>query len=182
MNPMHLRIIDADPQYLEQMQEVFYTTWLDTYPNPEIGITREDIEERFKNRLSSEILEKRKKEIVEMNPNKKYLIALDGEKVIGICRGEIEPEHNRLNAIYVLPEYQARGVGKALWTEIQKFFDPHKETILGVATYNQNAIAFYTKLGFKDTGRRFEEERLRMKSGVALPQIEMRKEADLLSA
>lgn len=171
---MNLRIIDADPKYIEQMQDVFYKTWLYTYPNKELGITPEDIEYRFKDRLSSEKLQQRREEILNMPASRKYLIALDDEKVIGLCRGEIEENNNRLNAIYILPPYHGKGVGKGLWNELIKFFDPAKDTLVGVATYNAQAIAFYSKLGFRDTGHRFEEERLRMQSGALLPQMEMK--------
>jgi ribosomal protein S18 acetylase RimI-like enzyme len=78
-----------------------------------------------------------------------------------------------LQAIYVLPEYQGRGVGKALWNEIRKNFDPKRKTIVNVAIYNIKAISFYEKLGFKDTGKRWQDETFKMKSGSRIPEMEM---------
>jgi ribosomal protein S18 acetylase RimI-like enzyme len=42
-----------------------------------------------------------------------------------------------------------------------------------LAVYNDRAKAFYKKLGFVDTGKRFIDERFRNKSGSIAPQMEM---------
>jgi ribosomal protein S18 acetylase RimI-like enzyme len=76
--------------------------------------------------------------------------------------------------IYVLPEYQGKGIGKLLWNELSKYLDINKETFVEVATYNENAIKFYEKLGFVDTNKRFTDERFRMRSGGIIPQMEMK--------
>lgn len=57
-----------------------------------------------------------------------------------------------------VPE-DAVGIGKGITVE--------------VATYNTNAIEFYKRLGFEDTGKRFSNERLKMKSSAVLPEMEM---------
>ncbi len=76
--------------------------------------------------------------------------------------------------LYILPEYQGKGVGKMFWGECVKYFDNNKKIIVQVATYNTGAIKFYEKLGFKDNGKRFSEERLRMPiSRVLIPEMEM---------
>ena len=82
-------------------------------------------------------------------------------------------DKNQLQAIYVVPEYQRKGVGKLLWKEAQKYFDEGKDIVVEVATYNSNAIAFYKKLGFVDTGKRFSDEKFKMKSGNLIPEMEM---------
>jgi ribosomal protein S18 acetylase RimI-like enzyme len=64
-------------------------------------------------------------------------------------------------------------VGTAIWHEAAKFIDPTKDTFLEVADYNENAINFYKKLGFEDTGKRITDERFRMKSGSIIPEMEM---------
>jgi len=168
-----ITIEEAKPEHVEGIQEVFYRTWLDTYPNKEAGITIEDIEARYKGRNGEERLAKRRADIINLESNKKYFVALDGKTVVGLCRVEKNEKENRLNAIYVLPEYQAQGIGKRLWHEAQTFFDPSKDTYLGVATYNQKAIDFYSKLGFRDTGKRYTDEWTRMESGAVLPEMDM---------
>ena len=175
---MNIKIEEAKPEHVEGMQEVFYRTWLDTYPNAEAGITVEDVEERFKGKNSEERLTKRRADILNHEPNKKYFVALDGQKVAGLCRVEKDEKENRLNAIYVLPGYQGQGIGMMLWNEIRSFFDPEKDIHLSVVEYNQKAINFYSRLGFLDTGRRHTDEWMRMSSGAIIPETEMRRKAD----
>ncbi len=170
---MNIKIEETRPEQVEEVQEVFYRTWLNTYPNTEAGITVEDIEERWKDRNSEERLNKRRKELEKNDPNQKYLVATDNGKVVGVCLATKSDEINRLNAIYVLPEYQGAGIGKLLWGEVKKFFHPSKDIVVGVATYNTSAKGFYTKLGFEDSGRRYTDERFKMKSGALIPEMDL---------
>ncbi|HLD70586.1 MAG TPA: GNAT family N-acetyltransferase [Negativicutes bacterium] len=168
----NIQIEVAKPEDAEQINEVFYQTWLATYPNKEIGITKEDVEDRFNDRKSKEKIEKRRDEILN-DKNATLLVARQGDNIIGVCRMERLEAKNRLRAVYVLPEFQGMGMGKLLWQEAQKCTNPAKDTFVEVATYNTKAINFYKHLGFKDTGRRFEDERFRMKGGTAIPEMEM---------
>ncbi len=162
------------PEDIIQIQEVFYRTWLETYPNKKVGITREDIEEYFKNRLDPEMIQKRINAFSQLPSNELFLVAKDGEKVIGVCRIVNRETYNQLQAIYVLSEYQRHGVGKMFWDKGREFFDKSKDTIVQVAIYNKKAISFYEKLGFVDTGKRFTEERHKMPiSGALIPEMEM---------
>lgn len=154
--------------------EVQYRAWLDTYPNEKIGITIDDIENRYKDAFSGERFEKRKKVIQNPKPNEKFIIAKDGDKVVGICHAVIYEDKNQLHAIYILPDYQGKGIGIQLWNAVFSFFDETKDIFVEVADYNEKAINFYKKLGFVDTGKRFSDERFRMKSGAIIPEMEMR--------
>lgn len=154
--------------------EVQYKAWLSTYPNEKLGITVDDIEYRYKDAFSSERLKKREKIITDPEQNEKYIVAKDGDKVVGMCYAVIHEDKNQLQAIYLLPEYQGKGIGTMLWNAILPFFDKAKDIYVEVADYNEKAINFYKKLGFVDTGKRFSDERFRMKSGAILPEMEMR--------
>jgi len=151
-----------------EIGEVFYKTWLATYPNEEVGVTVDDVEFKFKDRKSRD-----GSKFDNIPENELFLTAKDGEHVVGVCSLVKHEDKNELKAIYVLPEYQGKGIGKMFWNDALKFFDPKKDNIVEVVTYNKNAIEFYKKLGFKDTGKRLQEERLRMRSGVILPEMEM---------
>lgn len=172
-NKEEIFIVPANPEDVKGMQEVFYKTWLDTYPNEEIGITVDDIEDRYKDRLTKESLAKRAESIANLPKDHKLFFAKEGDRVVGVCRVVNRPDVNQLQAIYVLPEYQGRGVGKLLWEEAKKNFDQNKDTIVQVVTYNKKAIEFYKKLGFKDMGKRFQDDHFTMKSGAKLPEMEM---------
>ena len=161
------------PDDVLDIQTVFYKTWLATYPNKEAGITLEDIEDKFKDAFSEETLQKRRESMSKYPDNVQVLVARDGDKVVGISRSVKRNEVNQLQTIYVLPEYQGQGIGHMFWKESLQFFSDKKDIIVHVVTYNQHAIEFYKKLGFVDTGKRFTEERHRMKSGAAFPEMEM---------
>ena len=146
--------------------EVQYKAWVATYPNEKLGITVEDIKERYKEAFTGERLAKREKLITATEPNEKYIVAKDGDRVVGMCYVIVKEDRNQLQAIYILPEYHGKGIGTKLWSEVFAFFDKNKDIYVEVADYNENAIGFYKKLGFVDTGRRFVDERFRMKVGL----------------
>lgn len=163
------------PDDISQIEEVFFRTWMASCPNDQIGITKEDIEEYFKDRGNPDQLAARVAHLSALPPNELFLVAKKSDQIIGVCRVIIRERVNQLQSIYVLPEYQGQGVGSVLWSNAYKFLDSAKETIVQVATYNEQAIAFYRSLGFVDTGRRFTEERHRMpKSGVFIPEMELK--------
>lgn len=160
--------------------EVQYKTWLETYPNEKVGITREDIEDRYKDAFSGKKLEKRIKAIQEQGERERILVAKDREKVVAFCFLTKEENKNQLQAIYILPEYQGMGIGTKIWEQVKGFFNKEKDVYVEVAEYNEKAISFYKKLGFVDTGRRWTDENFRMKSGAMMPEMEMKLDKSLL--
>lgn len=156
------------------IQQVFYKTWLSTYPNKEAGITKEDVEERFRDRFSENALSKRKKQVLSQSPDYISIVAKNGDDIIGFCEAKKGELYNELKSIYVLPNYQGKGIGMMLWNEIVNFLGNEKKIIVCVATYNQQAIDFYKKIGFTDTNKRFTKEQYRMPISKALvPEMEM---------
>ncbi len=163
-----ITIQKAAPEDAQGIGDVFYKTWLATYPNEEYGVTVDDIEFRFRDRK-----EKDGSRLATISDNMQFLIAKDGDQIVGVCRIMKKEKQNELIAIYVLPEYQGQGIGKMFWNESLKFFDPKQETVVKVVVYNKKAIEFYKKLGFKETDDIFFDERLTMKSGSTPPEMQM---------
>lgn len=170
-----LVITAVSPADAPQIQELLYKTWIATYPNQELGITKEDLEEFNKFRLTKEGVRRAEEHIRSLpeKGNELYLVGKFGQKVIGLARFLRHPDRNQLQTLYVLPEFQGKGVGTKFWEEGKKFFDPGKDIFVHVATYNANAIAFYTKLGFEETGKRFTNDQLTMRNGAKIPEMEM---------
>jgi GNAT superfamily N-acetyltransferase len=163
---------------IEGIQEVFYKTWLITYPSKDVGITAGDIEEKFKGRKTSEAIQKITKLIFEATENQLFLVAKEEDSVVGVCRIEKKEMYNELMAIYVLPGYQRKGIGIMFWKKVKEFFGDEKDIVVRVATYNIQAINFYQKLGFIDTGKRFVQENFKMPiSGSYIPEIELIKKS-----
>ena len=164
----------ADPSDAEAINRVAYEAWLVTYPNEEVGITKEDIEDKVKDRLSLEEIEKKRLKLAENNPNIKTFVAKELDQVVGFCTLLKEPEYNQLKTIYILPSFQGKGIGQKLWGRVlSEVGDNKNKIIVHVASYNQQAIRFYKKLGFEETGKKFSDERFRMKSGSIIPETEL---------
>ncbi len=70
----------------------------------------------------------------------------------GYCSYKHEEGYTLLSKIYILPEIQGKGAGKALLKEvIQRTLNKGQKTIqLNVNRYN-TAVSFYKKMGFKIT-------------------------------
>jgi ribosomal protein S18 acetylase RimI-like enzyme len=153
------------------IQDVLYRVWLATYPNESFGIAVADIEEMYKDRNSDEALA-RMRELISSS-RETTLVAREKGKVVGVCRVIRREDKEVMEAIYVLPEYQRHGIGSAIWRETQKLLDPNREIIVQVATYNTEAIEFYKRCGFRDTGKRWEEKKFKLRSGAAIPAMEM---------
>lgn len=167
-------VCTAEEKDAEALVNIVHTTWLTTYPNEEFGITVDDIEDRFIERRSEEGIEKTRKRLREQSDSTKTFVVKDGDTVIAMSVVSKDANENKLIAIYVLSEYQGRGVGDMLWKEMDTFFDTNKDVVVNVATYNTKAIAFYTRHGFKDSGKRITDDRFAMKSGAVIPEMEMR--------
>lgn len=155
------------------LHHVYYITWLDTYPNQEFNITKEDIVYKYESRLTSEKIAERKEEISQMGSNETLLLAEKDGEVVAVCNAIENDSCNEIRSIYVLPEYQGFGLGRALWTEAKKIFNPQKEIIVNVVSYNEKAINFYKKLGFEGTGEIFFDERFKMRNGAVMPELKM---------
>ncbi len=156
-----------------EITRVQYEAWLATYPNEIIGITKDDIEYRYKDAFNLENIEKKAEVILNCEQNEKVLVAKYDNKVIGFCYVVKESDHNKLEAMYILPAFHNMGVGTRLWKNIESFFDKTKDTYLTVAEYNNKAISFYNKIGFISTNKSILDERFRMRSGAIMPEIEM---------
>ena len=80
-----------------------------------------------------------------------YLAQDDNGKEVGFVSYEInsEPNKTKIHKIYVLPETQGTGLGRQFFELVkEKAIENNQKTIfLNVNKYN-NAIYFYTKLGF----------------------------------
>ena len=168
-----IEINKAKPEDAEEINNVYYKTWLDTYPNEEIGITVEDIEDSFKDSFSKEYLDQVREKIMETTGKAMRLVAKKDDLIVGVATMARNEDNNQLRTIYVLPEFQGQGVGKKLWTEAKKFCDPTKDIIVNVAVYSQKTIEFYKNIGFEDTGKRFTDEQFKTKSGAVIPEMEM---------
>jgi len=166
-----IEVSRATPEDVASIQNVLYRAWLTTYPNKALGITVADIEEMYKDRNSDEAFARMRERI--SSANEITLVAKENGKVVGVCRVIRREDKDVMEAIYVLPEYQRLGIGSAIWREMEKLLDSNRKIIVQVATYNTDAIGFYKRCGVRDTGKRWKEKKFRLRSGTAIPAMEM---------
>ena len=74
---------------------------------------------------------------------------------IGILCMSRQPDYIKVSQLFILPEYQSRGIGGAAMMLIIKESAASKLPIrLQVLKINRRALSFYQRLGFKRTGRK----------------------------
>ncbi len=151
--------------YLD-IHNICFETWMVTYPNKKFNIREEDIRYKFEKKT------KKKNTFKTDNKKSRLLLEFSG-KIVAFCNCEEKKGFNQLQAIYVLPKYQGVGFAYALWEESKKIFNPQKDIIVNVASYNKKAINFYKKLGFKSTGKVLLNEKHKMRNGAIIPELEM---------
>jgi ribosomal protein S18 acetylase RimI-like enzyme len=166
----------AKPEDAEGVFDVQRLTWLATYPNTEAGITEEDIRVRVEGEhgeLIPQKIERWRKGIEAAGSERATFVVRDNDKVVGFVAPAIRDGQRRIGAIYVLPETQGKGVGGKLLQKALEWHGRDEDIFLHVATYNHNAIDFYKKNGFEETGTEIKDEVAQLGSGKEIPEIEM---------
>jgi len=174
---MTVQIPDATPNDADGVGQVQQYTWLATYPNAELGITKEDIEASFHASSSEEAVKRRQawQQRINSDPLVHLWVAKHAERIVGFCLAKKEGTQNRIQAIYVLPEYQRTGIGKRLLQTALDWLGSQQEVVLTVASYNQQAINFYSRFGFVPSGRPGHSRAAKLPSGAVIPEIELPK-------
>ncbi len=86
-------------------------------------------------------------------PRSEFLVADDGKHIAGMAYArQISDQEVKLNQLYLLPKFQARGIGKMLLEEIEESFFDMPKFSLEVEEKNAGAVAFYLKHGFLQSG------------------------------
>ncbi|MEI7603711.1 MAG: GNAT family N-acetyltransferase [bacterium] len=94
-------------------------------------------------------------------------------RIVGLCYSTNSKDEKRVNAIYVLPEYQGKGVEKMLMSEALQWIGDDETVYLNVATFNEKAIGFYRRFGFETTRNMPEEFRDFGGKMKVIPETEM---------
>ena len=167
------KIEDAKPEDVVALRTIVRDAWLELYPNEAYGITAEDISAI--DWYAPKEIEKRKREITEMEDTvHTWVVRNSGNEAVGFCKARKADERGEIKGMYIAKELQGKGLGKGL---MQKAFEwlGDVDVRLKVVAYNLNAIEFYKKMGFKETGNKVSYDGTLLPNGKDIPRIEMMK-------
>ncbi len=143
---MWIRSVDRGD--LEAIRDLLVKTWHSTYDSiygqDRVTAINEDWH-------SVKALQKRL-----TKPYSEFVIADDGDEILGVAyasMGEGEDRVAYLHQLYVNPEAQGRGAGKALLIEMESAFPMAARMRLEVEEANSKAIAFYEANGYRMVDR-----------------------------
>lgn len=127
-----------------QIQNVLFNTWLASYADF-IPIT--DIEWYFNNYYS----EIKFAELFDDKQSTSYVAEVKGH-VVGYARTKVNQEQQRcyLESLYVLPEFQGKGIGGELLRIAERKAKEYSfnKVWLGVMVQNVPSLEWYKKIGF----------------------------------
>ncbi len=85
-----------------------------------------------------------------------FLVALDGEAVVGYAGVMVMADEGYITNVAVYPEYRGQGIAAQLMQVFCNFAEGNKLAFLTleVRPSNAAAIALYQKFGFEEVGRR----------------------------
>ncbi len=166
-----MRVAIATPDDAPGIYTLQRQTWLATYPNPEYGITKADIEEKFPIN-SAEGIQRKRSRLESASDSAREWIAVGGDKVVGWAVGLKKDGLPYLGALYVLPSYQRKGVGAQLMATAMEWLGSELDITLDVAAYNQKAIHFYESWGFTIVGPNPDKDSI-LPNGKRIPSIQM---------
>lgn len=162
-------IAEATPEDAKGIAEVQKEGWLTTYVNDEYGVTEADV---LSKDFGGEAHVSRWAEAAT-KPGTKTWVAKDGDNVVGFCFVKSGEDVNHLGALYVLSSTRGTGIGSKLVEQALNYLGREKPIELEVASYNDNAINFYEKFGFKNMGKVEDPTSGGLPSGAQIPELKM---------
>ena len=141
-----LEIRQLAKEELPKVQSIAHRTWPTTFANI---LSAEQIDYMLNWMYSLEMLES------QVDNRHTFLLAEEEGKELGFAGFELnysEGPKAKLHKIYLLPEAQGKGAGKALILEVtdRARKASQKSLLLNVNKYNQKAIDFYSRIGFNE--------------------------------
>jgi GNAT superfamily N-acetyltransferase len=181
VQPLGIRfdIRGATPDDAAAIQSVQAQTWLATYPNAELGITREGLRRHLEGEHGERIAERIDRTWQRLSAHAgdpaggcDFVAVLVGGAIVGFTAPFVEAGgRRRVGALYVLPSAQGSGIGHALLVRNLAWHGEDRDVYLTVAAYNERARRFYARHGFVVTGQPAGDELII--DGVAMPELEM---------
>ena len=170
------KIEDAKPEDVKILLTIVRDAWMELYPNETYGITAHDI--AGIDWFDEKGLERRRKEITEKSDKvHTWVLKNEEKKIVGYCKVLKLNDCGEIDAMFIIPAFQRKGLGKKLIKEAFEWLGSKSDIILKVVKYNLRAIEFYKKMGFKETTNEVIFDEPKLPSGIEIPRIEMIRKA-----
>lgn len=167
----------ARPDDATAITDVQRQAWLDAYPSPEQGITREEIRLRVEDNQGQphpENTRKWERSIKLTGTTRATFVARSQGQVVGFIVPKIKKNgQRRIMALYVLPQHQGKGIGWQLMTKALAWHGAEETVYLDVVIYNHRAIEFYRSFGFIETGKHIADGVAEQRGFRPIPRLEM---------
>ncbi|MGW8600348.1 GNAT family N-acetyltransferase [Streptomyces sp. NPDC055893] len=145
----------ARPDDSAQLGPLLLTAWLQSYPNPEAGISEDWIREQRGSSAAPEGIDRWREYIEEVNQEPDLLfcrVVRSGTEIVGVLCGH-RREVVTLGPMYLLSHVQGQGLGGRMMTEFLAWAGA-TPVWLWATEYNDGAVRFYQRHGFRITGER----------------------------
>ena len=151
MNTIYIREMKLED--VDAVDRVRQNSWVDSYESKEHAVSAELINDYFayrrKKQNKAEKLKRIQTELDNVNTYTKVATSADG-RVVGMIFGKkTSATEATLGALYLEPSYIGKGNGSLLVDGFIEWLGKSVECELFVVNYNERAIKFYEKYGFK---------------------------------
>lgn len=145
------RIREGVPEDAEAARRMQADAWRATYPNQQAGVSRTWVEEETAKWLTAAALTQSRAVIegILRDERQFYRVAECGDRLVGFVHALRKDDGTvELQAVYTAPDTFGSGLGEQL---LRQAIDDAAGAAMGlsVASYNQRAIRFYEKHGFR---------------------------------
>ncbi|GHU33120.1 acetyltransferase [Spirochaetia bacterium] len=140
MNIILLKATVENANEIHQMQLIAFKKLLEKYQDYEISPGNEKVEK---------IIDRIKQETTDY-----YIIKFNGKSVGAIRINKIDNGNKcRISPIFIIPEYQNRGIAQETFKIIEKKYNPKEGWCLDTILQEEGNCYLYEKIGYKKTGK-----------------------------
>jgi ribosomal protein S18 acetylase RimI-like enzyme len=136
----------------EELTTLTYQSWVDTYPNKDLGITKEYVEGLRDRQLTDGSIQALKERIDLLETNTDYFLRVaknNGGEIVGFIEGTFDNDKYELQSLFLKETAIGSGLATQLWESYKLWAAPEYPIWLQVAPYTHRAIAFYKRKGFE---------------------------------
>jgi ribosomal protein S18 acetylase RimI-like enzyme len=134
----------------EGIFKVLRDSRIDTYPNKQYGISKNDFVVKFSNK--HKWIKEIESDVQSFDSEHKAWVAGSGNKIIGFIEAGKYNEKVWIKSFYILTQYQGKGIGSLMLNKAIKWSKNLKQTTiwLEVVKYNKRVVDFYKRRGFTE--------------------------------